>query len=88
MNLLEHLKSLGPEGSAKRIDFSATCETSERHLTNIAYGYKPCGIPLAVSIERATSGAVTRQDLRPDDYWRIWPDLEAPANVQQEGGHA
>ena len=29
-------------------------------------------------IERATNGAVTRQDLRPDDYWRIWPDLAPP----------
>jgi DNA-binding transcriptional regulator YdaS (Cro superfamily) len=31
-----------------------------------------------VAIERATGGAVTRQDLRPDDYWLIWPDLPAP----------
>lgn len=30
------------------------------------------------SIERATQGAVTRADLRPDDYWLIWPDLQAP----------
>ena len=32
-----------------------------------------------VHIERITSGAVTRIDLRPDDYWLIWPDLPAPA---------
>lgn len=31
-----------------------------------------------LSIERATGGQVTRQDLRPDDYWLIWPDLPAP----------
>lgn len=30
------------------------------------------------AIERATAGAVTRADLRPDDYWQIWPDLPAP----------
>lgn len=30
------------------------------------------------SIERLTSGAVTRQELRPDDYWLIWPDLPEP----------
>jgi DNA-binding transcriptional regulator YdaS (Cro superfamily) len=34
-----------------------------------------------LSIERATGGQVTRQDLRPDDYWLIWPDLPPP----QEG---
>jgi len=28
-----------------------------------------------VSIERATGGAVTRRDLRPDDWWKIWPEL-------------
>lgn len=32
-------------------------------------------------IERATGGQVTRQDLRPDDYWLIWPDLPAPAQA-------
>lgn len=26
-------------------------------------------------IEQATKGAVTRQDLRPDDWQRIWPEL-------------
>lgn len=31
-----------------------------------------------LAIERATGGQVTRADLRPDDYWLIWPDLPAP----------
>jgi DNA-binding transcriptional regulator YdaS (Cro superfamily) len=30
------------------------------------------------SIEHATSGAVTRRDLRPDDWHRIWPELVTP----------
>ena len=29
----------------------------------------------AVQIERATEGAVTRRDLRPDDWHEIWPEL-------------
>ena len=32
----------------------------------------------AVAIEKATGGLVTRQDLRPDDWHRIWPELIAP----------
>ncbi|MGJ9420448.1 transcriptional regulator [Massilia sp. CMS3.1] len=28
-----------------------------------------------VDIERATEGAVTRPELRPDDWHRIWPEL-------------
>lgn len=30
---------------------------------------------LCVLIEAASSGAVTRRDLRPEDWWRIWPEL-------------
>lgn len=39
------------------------------------------GVPLerCVQIERATNGEVTRQDLRPDDYQDIWPELAQPA---------
>ncbi len=29
----------------------------------------------AVQIEAATEGAVTRRDLRPDDWHEIWPEL-------------
>lgn len=29
------------------------------------------------SIERLTSGAVTRKALRPDDWQRIWPELDS-----------
>ena len=29
----------------------------------------------AVQIERATEGAVTRKDLRPNDWAEIWPEL-------------
>ena len=31
-----------------------------------------------LAIERATDGIVTRKDLRPHDYWLIWPDLPSP----------
>lgn len=34
-----------------------------------------------VAIERATGGAVTRRDLRPDDWQSIWPELATPASV-------
>ena len=37
-----------------------------------------------LAIERATNGAVTRQDLRPADFWLIWPDLPAPSEKAAE----
>lgn len=36
---------------------------------------RPIPIERCVAIERATAGAVTRQDLRPDDWRDIWPEL-------------
>jgi DNA-binding transcriptional regulator YdaS (Cro superfamily) len=45
---------------------------------------------LCVLLELATGGAVTRRDLRPDDWHRIWPELvtdqhPAPAAVAAQG---
>lgn len=44
------------------------------------------GIPMerCTAIERATGGAVTRKDLRPDDWQDHWPELaQALANTTQ-----
>lgn len=38
-------------------------------------------------IERATCGAVTRRDLRPDDWHRIWPELAAGPTTKVEVAH-
>ena len=46
--------------------------------------WKLRGVPFekCVAIERATQGAVTRRDLRPDDWQEIWPELAAsPVNT-------
>jgi len=58
-----------------RATFAIRCDTSLGHLTNVAYGYKPCSPELAVSIERESGGAVTRPELRPEDWRKIWPEL-------------
>ena len=42
----------------------------------------PAGRCLA--IEKATRGAVSRRDLRPDDWQQYWPELDqAPATIAQ-----
>ena len=55
-----------------------------------ASGTKPVPIERCPAIERATSGAVTRRDLRPDDWHCIWPELITPAHPapQQEASDA
>lgn len=50
-------------------------------------GRRPIPAVRCSDVERVTAGAVTRQELRPDDYWRIWPDLPAPEGAK-EVGHA
>lgn len=42
-------------------------------------GIRPIPIERCPDIERATEGAVTRRDLRPDDWQRIWPELTEQA---------
>lgn len=37
-----------------------------------------------VAIERATNGAVTRRDLRPDDWQKIWPELVTADQPQEQ----
>lgn len=42
-------------------------------------GTRPVPIERCPDIERATEGAVSRRDLRPDDWERIWPELAKAA---------
>lgn len=62
----------------ERAELANACKTTVGHLQNIAYGLRKASATLAVAIERATSGAVTRRDLRPDDWHLIWPELATP----------
>lgn len=44
-------------------------------VTQWANGNKGVSAERAVEIERATDGAVTRRDLRPADWWLVWPEM-------------
>lgn len=41
-----------------------------------ANGIRPVPVERCTAIEAATKGAVTRQDLRPNDWQLIWPELK------------
>lgn len=72
MELKAFISSLSQE---ERDRFAALCETTAGHLRNVGYGIRPCSPFLAALIESASNGAVTRVDLRPSDWHRIWPEL-------------
>lgn len=53
----------------------STTETTRDYLRQIGYGNKVASVAMAVCIEVATAGAVTRKQLRPTDWERYWPEL-------------
>lgn len=78
MTLTEYLKA-APRGAllslAKCIDAHAP------DVSNWASGGRPVPPHRCVAIEVATGGQVTRKDLRPDDWQRIWPELNEAGPV-------
>lgn len=78
MELKTFIKSLDADRLAK---FASECETTPGHIRNVMYGYRPCSPELAVLIEAKSRKTVTRQELRPDDWQRIWPELVQPAEA-------
>jgi DNA-binding transcriptional regulator YdaS (Cro superfamily) len=73
-------------GNGKRMADAWGCTPS--YISQLASGHRKASPALAVWIEAWTSGAVTRADLRPDDYWLIWPDLTAPPESERRKGSA
>ena len=68
MKLAEYLESRGAQAElARALNVSPV-------LVHQWATTRPVPIPRVLSIEKATNGEVTRQDLRPDDWQDIWPD--------------
>ena len=72
MNLKEYFEK-SPRGVAKKL--AETLEISPSYLSQLAADTAPMPPQLAVKIEQATEGQVTRKDLYPDDWHLIWPEL-------------
>lgn len=49
---------------------------------------RPVPVEHCADIERVTNGDVSRRDLRPEDWRRIWPELADEVRETQETGHA
>ena len=49
--------------------------------------WRKAGVPVehCAAIERLTGGRVTRRDLRPEDWARIWPELAEQDNHDDVG---
>lgn len=88
MTLLEYLR--GERGRMAAV--AAAAGVAPAFLSQMANGVRGVPAERAVSIERACDCAVRRWDLRPDDWYLIWPELVgldgAPAVPAQAFGNA
>lgn len=72
--------------------FARLVGASQQEVWNWLNG-RPVPVRRCAAIEAATGGAVTRRDLRPDDWHLIWPELAddstqpTPAPAAQGGAH-
>lgn len=82
MELKAYIGTLTPE---QRDSFALACKTTLGHMRNVMYGQKSCATDLAVHIERESKSAVTRRELRREDWHKHWPELvtaEHPAPAE------
>ena len=77
MNLADHLAHDVANASA----LARQIGVSPSMLYQWRKGLRPVPAERCAAIERATQGAVTRRDLRPDDWAEIWPELKEPAHA-------
>ena len=75
MRLSEYIKTTKVSGQ----ELAGMLGVSQPVVSSWVIGRKPVPEKRCVEIERLTSGAVTRKDLRPDDWADIWPELAAPS---------
>lgn len=72
MKLIDYTKTRGSQRSlADKLGITPVL------ISQWANAQRPVPPERCVEIENATAGEVTRKDLRPDDWQKIWPELAA-----------
>lgn len=71
MNIQTYLKK-HPE---KRGEIASSLGVSVAYVYQWMRGIRPVPVQYCAAIEKVTVGAVSRKDLRPDDWQEIWPEL-------------
>ncbi|MBV7457340.1 helix-turn-helix domain-containing protein [Acidovorax sp. sif1233] len=85
MNLSEYLASPGALTVGELRKRSGVPSDAQIRQWQHGYANRRPGPTHCVAIERATSGAVTRRDLRPDDWHLIWPELATAPPAADSG---
>ncbi|HCD5425679.1 TPA: Cro/Cl family transcriptional regulator [Klebsiella aerogenes] len=72
--LREYLNALTLD---KQREFANKCQTSLEYLRKAISKKQKLGAALSVSIEINSDGSVSRKDLHPGDWEKIWPELNS-----------
>jgi DNA-binding transcriptional regulator YdaS (Cro superfamily) len=70
MTLSEYLKN------NSRAELASAVGVSSGMISQWLNNTRPVAPERCVAIEQVTAGAVTRKDLRPEDWALIWPELQ------------
>lgn len=76
MDLKTYISS-SPRGTAASL--AKAIGVSPSYLSQMASGQSPISPERCVAIEKETGGVVSRRDLWPDGWDRIWPELKEAA---------
>jgi hypothetical protein len=72
VKLRDYIKRFSPQ---ERADFAVSVGAVVGHLNNVAYEQRTASAALTKQIAIQTHRQVAEWDLRPGDWWLIWPDL-------------
>jgi DNA-binding transcriptional regulator YdaS (Cro superfamily) len=81
-----HLKQYIDEGRGRASILAKAIGVSPSYLSQMASGDAAISPIKSVEIEFATNKQVTRQDLRPNDWRAIWPELAAQEPRSESAG--
>lgn len=76
MTVTMRLREYLDEARGRQAALAKAIDAHAPDISRWADGLRPIPVQYGAKIEIATNGAVTRQDLFPDDWQSIWPELD------------
>lgn len=75
MNTNKSPIELACDAVGSQAEMARILEVTPAMINQLMKGARPVPVEHCYAIEVASKGAVTRRDLRPDDWQKIWPEL-------------
>lgn len=79
---LEHFANYIRAERGRHTTLAKFLGVSDSYLSQMVSGLRPIRPAFCVLIVQFCGGTVSRQQLRPNDYWLIWPDLPTPDGME------